>query len=758
MENVRPDGARGPHEPFSVANLLKAQQKLLLSGRAPPPRAGPVPDEARKEAGGFRLQEYIQIVSRRWVYVAIPLIFVPVLATLYAHFQEDEYRAASRILLTRNIVGHGVADDLFASGVYVTGTALSKMATLESVRERAAEMILEWASGRDDGPLGRLWAGEGGGRLSRSDFPREAASKDVLFEFVTSAVEVLPDRQNVSVELGARSTSRVLAAAASDALASAIVEDFEKRRARQSRLGLLESHIKANRRELEEVNEKIAELRREAAEANEELEGFPLELERQYELLKDYLLNLRSVEFMIKETECAIGFLESETVRVADDVPPPENLITRLIDLEIEHDQLASRYRDQHPKMRSLREDTERTRRAIEEHQKRRKDMGGGGRQYSMEMRCSAEQAKLAGLTGRREQLTALVGSIRREIQKASAQERSLKYELRLTERQVLQDTAVALRTRLQRAELAEGKVLEVAPAEVRRAGPQRWQTTALGVFVGMLAGVLLALLAEHLDETVRMPAEIRAVAGLPTLQVLPSFTRSLTVRPEETTSGIANVFAVMRNHIRYSAPQDPEKCLLITSAAAGEGKSLVAVNLAISFAQEGNKTLLVDGDVQKAERHAMAEAVSLAWEPGVGLGTYLEGTAELDQVLTPSLETPQLFFISSGGRVANAPKALRSDRASHLFARLAEDFDVVIVDGPPVLPVVDATIIAGYCRSVLHVVRYGYTRRHELEESVRRLRHVGAPLVGVVLNDAKGAARSYYGGYRYRYPAGQAI
>jgi len=327
--------------------------------------------------------------------------------------------------------------------------------------------------------------------------------------------------------------------------------------------------------------------------------------------------------------------------------------------------------------------------------------------------------------------------------------------------RDALQDYAKALRMRLQRAKLAErrrnekaGGVIEAVPAETSETGHRLWQTLILGCVVGLMAGILLASLAERLDDSVRTAAEIRVLAGASTLQVVPFLKRSLVIRPEETVSGIANVFAVLRNNIRYSAQNMPEQSVLITSSVAGEGKSLVAVNLAVSFAQEGSRTCLVDADVQKGERHAMEVAVKLAWEPQAGLVTYLEGAADLERVVIPSIELPHLAFVGSGGRAANPPRALRGELAADLFSQLQKEFDVVIVDSPPVLPVVDAAILATHCRSVVHVVRYGYTRRAELEEAARRLRHVEAPLVGLVLNCARVGASGYY--YRNYQQAGQ--
>ncbi len=499
----------------------------------------------------------------------------------------------------------------------------------------------------------------------------------------------------------------------------------------------------------------VANLRNETPGDETVLEGFPLEIERQFDLLREHTASLRSIASIVEEADAKIEILSAQSTRAEE--APPEELVKRLIDLELDREQLSSRYTEAHPRMRKLAEEIARTRKLIDEYPRRRRELNAGATRprgyYDPDVQLAFERSRRAGLVARKDQLERSIAAIRREM-KTDSNGRSARHRQLLMKRDALHDYAKALRMRLQRAELAErrrseraGGAIEAVAAETRKAGPRLWQTVILGGIVGLLAGLLLAFLAERLDDSVRTPAEMRFLSGASALQVVPLFKRSLVIRPEDTSSAIANVFAVLRNNIRYSAPNVPERSVLVTSAVAGEGKSLVAVNLAVSFAQEGSRTCLIDADVQKGERHAMEVAVKLAWDPQTGLATYLEGSAELEHVVVPCVELPHLAFVGSGGRAANAPRALRSERAAAFFSQLQQEFDVVIVDSPPVLPVVDAAILAAHCRSVIHVVRYGYTRRAELEEAARRLRHVNAPLVGLVLN----CARVGTGGYAYR-------
>lgn len=749
--------SRDSIEGFSVANLLKIQQKLLTGAQpAQEPSAGPAPVR-------YSGLEHLEILSRRWMYVAFPLAVVPALTLVYViFFQKQDWSATSKILLTRSIVGHGVVDDM-AGGVYVTSTALSQISTLEAVRSRAAKALADWVSGDDKGLLGQFWASEPSEltrsppRWRRADLsPEDKAALDSpekAFELL-ARVNVIPDTQNVALTLTARHMSRFIASALVDSLAAAIVDEYNKLRTEQSSTALIRAHMDAIREELERVNRELTELRKEASQANRELEGFPLEVERQYELLKEHMFNLRSLDYMIEESEKLISFLRTRVDRMLEKSPPPEALVQRLIDLELEREQAATKYTENHPRMQKLAEEIARAKKAVEDFPKRRQQLGLGPAVTHPYMdpavQLAAEEAKLQGLKARKEKLLAAAEAIRSEIQKSAAQERSLKYEMLTTDRRVLQETAVALRTRLQRAEMTESSrgysgIVKPVPAETHPSRSRTMVMLALSILVGGLGGVMLAFVAERLDETIRFPAEMRALTGLPLLQAVPQFKRALTIRPEETVSGIANVFAVLRNNIRYSAPGSPERCVLITGSVEGEGKTLVALNLAISFAQEGNQTCLVDADLQKGERHAMEEAVKLAHEPYEGLTNFLEGDAEVERLFVPSLELPNLFFVSSGGRAVNPPRSLRNEKAARFFEEARSRFDVVIVDAPPVLPVADTGILAAHCTSTVVVVRYGYTRRAELEETIRRLRHIGANIIGLVLNCARGETAGYY-------------
>jgi len=297
---------------------------------------------------------------------------------------------------------------------------------------------------------------------------------------------------------------------------------------------------------------------------------------------------------------------------------------------------------------------------------------------------------------------------------------------------------------------------------EAAQVGAGMVQTVAFAAVLGLVMGVLLALLLEHLDDTVRNELAVRRFTGLPVLARLPRFEGEVAKRfisPSAPRADVAETFKFLHNHVRYAAPDAPEKCLQITSPGPEEGKSYVAVNLALSFASEGNRVCLVDADLRRSRLHERADVLRPAGETAeLGLCGYLEGSLAYEDVLIAS-EIENLHLVMAGGRATNPPRLLRSDRMRELLKRLETDFDVVILDAPPVLPVVDAAILSNMARATLLVVRFAATRQGELAEAAGRLAHVNAPLAGVVINGVYGMSvgYSYYGRSHARYGTGAA-
>lgn len=216
-----------------------------------------------------------------------------------------------------------------------------------------------------------------------------------------------------------------------------------------------------------------------------------------------------------------------------------------------------------------------------------------------------------------------------------------------------------------------------------------------------------------------------------------------------------SQAYRKLRTHLVFSHGGPRLKTILVTSPAAGEGKSTICSNLAVTFAQQHLRVVLVDGDLRRARLHNVFDVPRLPGIPEV-----LSATAELDDALRAT-SVENLWVLPAGRLVPNASELLGSSAMEELLESLAGRFDMVIVDTPPVLAAADAEILAVQTDAVVVVVRAGQTDRHSAQYAVQQLRAIGARVVGAVLNDpdeqvpAYGRYVYYYEGYAPRSGAG---
>ncbi|MFW5857688.1 MAG: polysaccharide biosynthesis tyrosine autokinase, partial [Planctomycetota bacterium] len=273
-----------------------------------------------------------------------------------------------------------------------------------------------------------------------------------------------------------------------------------------------------------------------------------------------------------------------------------------------------------------------------------------------------------------------------------------------------------------------------------------------LGLALGVLLGCFAAFLRESVDHRLHTPFDIYYHLRMNYLGVIPyrSAKENVVISSDTPDSNLAEMYAHLRNNIRYGRTGKPEKSLLVVSATQGEGKSTIATNLAISYALEGNSVVLVDADLRRPRSHKLVDVLEGERSVNEGLSECLAGEADLPQVLYPTT-TPGLSILPAGGRVRNPPKLLNGPRTAEIIRHLEDQFDIVIIDCPAMLPVVDGTTLSPLVRGVLLVVAADEVEIAEVRMALYRLQHVGAPLVGAVLNKVRERLSSYYYGYRYR-------
>lgn len=292
--------------------------------------------------------------------------------------------------------------------------------------------------------------------------------------------------------------------------------------------------------------------------------------------------------------------------------------------------------------------------------------------------------------------------------------------------------------------------VVRQAAAPGQPVAPDQTLYLTVGVLAGLLLGIGVAVLVENLDTSVKTAADIAKVTELAVLATVVrdgSAAKDPIIRGDGRSSR-GEAYRQLRTNIQFASVDETPRTIVVTSALAGEGKSSVAGNLAMTLSQVGQRVCLVDGDLR---RPSVADYFGLVGE--AGLTTVLIGRAQLADVLQPV--APGLVAITSGTIPPNPSELLASERATELLRELEDQYDVVIIDAPPTLPVADAAVLANSADAVLFVARFGKTSKHQLEVAVRGLQQVNARILGVVLNMApsKGARGNYYGyGHSYSY------
>jgi tyrosine-protein kinase Etk/Wzc len=297
----------------------------------------------------------------------------------------------------------------------------------------------------------------------------------------------------------------------------------------------------------------------------------------------------------------------------------------------------------------------------------------------------------------------------------------------------------------------------------------------ALGLVLGLVVGLMLAYLLEALNTSIRRPEDLEAVLHLPGLAVIPRITggsangrgriRGLLgggkpkadvgspMSGTQTFSIGIEAFRNLRTSLIWSDGGEALKTLVVTSATPGEGKTLTAANLAVTLAYDGLRVLLVDCDIRRPRVHGMFRVPRAP-----GLMEMLTTTA------TPGAAPPQairqtgiagLFVLTCGALPSNAANLLSGTRMRVLLQELREQFDMIVLDTPPVLATADAGIVASLTDGVLLVVRAGATDRNAAQRACQHLGNVGARVIGTVLNDPGGQVAKegdYY--YPYDYAA----
>jgi tyrosine-protein kinase Etk/Wzc len=307
------------------------------------------------------------------------------------------------------------------------------------------------------------------------------------------------------------------------------------------------------------------------------------------------------------------------------------------------------------------------------------------------------------------------------------------------------------------------GNVRLVDTAEVPEepVWPKPMLILASSLFLGFFAGIAAALTRQHLFDAIDDPYEVEVRTGLPVYATIPysreeakltrarrrSESRDLILASESNVDLAVESLRNFRMALEFTMPQARNRVVLITGPTPGIGKSFVSLNLAAIIGASGKRVLLVDADMRRGFLHRQ-----MGGDRGPGLSDLIEGTLRADEVIRAT-RFPGVDFLPTGKQVRSPSDIFSHANAELLLMDLAAKYDIVLLDGPPVLSAVDASLLASLSGSTFLVARQGVTGVGELLESVRQLAKIGLSARGVIVNGLRQRPGRYSYGYgRYRY------
>jgi capsular exopolysaccharide synthesis family protein len=329
------------------------------------------------------------------------------------------------------------------------------------------------------------------------------------------------------------------------------------------------------------------------------------------------------------------------------------------------------------------------------------------------------------------------------------------------------------LYTKLQEANVSAGikatniTIVDPARSQSIPVRPKHGSNLALGMLLGIFAGLAAAYVADSFDRTLKSPDEVEEITGIPVIGVIPNFEESSTIygtrKKREsiknaaedihtrntvwmlthTESASAEAFRALRTSIMLSRAGGGPKTILVTSCIPGEGKTTISSNLAAAFALHDKKVIIVEADMR---RPRMKHAFDVSNK--VGLSNVLAGTHTLEEALICGVQVPKLDILPAGPHPPMPSEMLGSKAFDELLKYLASQYDIVLIDSPPALLVTDAVLISSKSDATIWVSQAGTVTRPQIARAADLIERNGMPVIGFVVNRMS----KKVAGYSYKY------
>jgi len=349
-------------------------------------------------------------------------------------------------------------------------------------------------------------------------------------------------------------------------------------------------------------------------------------------------------------------------------------------------------------------------------------------------------------------QMSARIEALRTEV--LDLQKRSIQYNILKREVDINRDLHAGLLQRFKEVDVAGGVgannvfVVDKAVIPGAPSSPNLPRALLLSFALGFGASLAAVVVLERIDDRIGSAEELEEASGLSTLGIIPKVDSKTSVMDElaNRRSALCEAYRSLCTALQFSTENGLPKTLSITSAGPSEGKSLTSLAIARHFASLGLKVLIVDADLRNPSLHE-----KLHHDNSIGLTNYLTGTRSLPDAIQPT-DNPNLSLITSGPVPPNAAELLGSSRLLSLLSVGCEVFDLIVIDGPPVMGLADAQLLCSAVAATVFIAGAGQARARLVRGALKRLQLSRGPIIGALLTkfDARTAGYGYGHGYGY--------
>ncbi len=739
------------------------------------------------------LRDYLRVLYRGRFIIMISFIVI-VAITLWITFNtEPVYQATAKIMVEEQ---PGMGESLFdVTGMMKKETMINNQVEILSSRTLAENVVREMQASEyagklrmiqsesDDGNNGGFldWFGKG---AEEEEKPQKSALFNQFVEGLRNAIEINPIRNTDMIEVSVNALSAFEAAYVAN-MVTRVYQNMNRQQSQEEvrqvktfleeQLDMYQKELASSEEALKNFQErsKIFALDKETEELVQNLSEFEAlynEARTEYEALRQRLayINRKLDEKNIDIDVDAISsqpYLEELRKQIAEKEAELTKYMASLVEIG-SYSQAKNQVQLLERQISALKDKfkQEVTKAAASQFVDPAQISGSlVSSKIEVETQIQSLEPKIEALGG-------VVEEYNQELEDLPG--KSLRLARLMRKRQSDEKIYIMLQEKYQESRITEvgqlGIIRIIDPAVPPKypVKPRKKLNVLLGMLVGLGMGVAMAFVLEYIDNSVRSIEDLEQM-GLPLMSTIPH------IRPQETNgvlrmpktsdpevqeiserlvthlqpkSPISEAYRSLRTNIIFSSPGEQRRVFLVTSSGPKEGKSTSVSNLAITFAQMGTKTLLIDADLRKPILHKL-----FGLKKDVGMTNVLVGRNDMDSAIDNIKELPDLDILSCGVIPPNPAELLGSEKMLELLQSLKQKYNVILIDTPPIIAVTDASVLAPLVDGVLLVVRSGETQKDAAMHAYEQLHRVNANVLGVILNGLS-ASNSYGSYYYYQY------